>query len=155
MPLVIDDLISHERFESSSDLSINGQSHYPNDVDGSSHEVVTEIIRKYPIDYNNNHPNTLLSPSWLLFLVRPGGSIVTLCVFYFYKIIRKLTLFFCRFRSSSYTGWPWPVPLPNWNLSVGIFWLRIHHYGLFWISTSHLWSQDHTLTNHTHKPLVY
>jgi len=63
VPLVLDLRIAHERFESSSDLSINGQLHYPNDVARSCHEVVTEKIRKYPIDYNNNPPNTLLSPS--------------------------------------------------------------------------------------------
>ncbi len=44
---------------------------------------------------------------------------------------------------------------PSWNLSVGIFFLRMWHYGLFWISTTHLWCQDHTLTPHTRKPLVY
>ena len=44
---------------------------------------------------------------------------------------------------------------PSWNLSVGIFLLRLRHYALFWISTEHLWRQDHTLTHHTRKPLVY
>ncbi len=33
----------------------------------------------------------VLSPVCLLFLVRPGGCIVTLCSFYFYQIIGKLT----------------------------------------------------------------
>ncbi len=35
VPLVVDLLISHERFGSSSDPSINGHIHYPNDVDRS------------------------------------------------------------------------------------------------------------------------
>jgi hypothetical protein len=34
-----------------------------------------------------------LSPLCRLFLVRPGGYMVTLCVFYFYKLIGKLTTF--------------------------------------------------------------
>ena len=33
----------------------------------------------------------LASPSCLLLLVRPGGYTVNLCVFYFYKLIEKLT----------------------------------------------------------------
>jgi hypothetical protein len=36
----------------------------------------------------------MLFPLRLLLLVRPGGYIVTLCVFYFYKFIGKLTFFF-------------------------------------------------------------
>ncbi len=35
----------------------------------------------------------MLSPLCLLLLVRPGDYIVTLCVFYFYKLIGKLTAF--------------------------------------------------------------
>ena len=35
-----------------------------------------------------------LYPLCRLLLVRPGGYIVTLCVFYFYKVIGKLTVFF-------------------------------------------------------------
>jgi hypothetical protein len=37
----------------------------------------------------------MISSLYLLFLVRPGSSIVTvtLCVFYVYQVIRKLTVF--------------------------------------------------------------
>ena len=35
----------------------------------------------------------MLSPSFLLLLVRLGGYIVNLCVFYFYRLIGKLTAF--------------------------------------------------------------
>ncbi len=45
--LVLDHHITHERFGSSSDLSINGHLHYPNDVDGSLNEDVVDKIRKY------------------------------------------------------------------------------------------------------------
>jgi len=52
--LVMDLRITNERFGSSSDPSRNGQLHYPNDVDRSLNEDVTDKIRKYHTDYNNN-----------------------------------------------------------------------------------------------------
>ncbi len=51
VPLVSDLRIAHERFGSSSDLSINGHLHYPNDVDRSLNEDATDEIRKYRADY--------------------------------------------------------------------------------------------------------
>ncbi len=59
VPLVSDLHIDHERFGSSSDLSINGHLHYPNDVDRSLNEATVDKIRKYRADYNNNPPNTI------------------------------------------------------------------------------------------------
>ena len=56
MPLVLDLRITHERFGRSSDLSINGNLHYPNDKDRSLNESVAEKILKYRADYNNNPP---------------------------------------------------------------------------------------------------
>ncbi len=47
VPLVLDLHISHERFGSSSDPSINGHLPYPNDTDRSLNEVVVNKIRKY------------------------------------------------------------------------------------------------------------
>ena len=49
--------IAHERWGSSSDPSINGHLHYPNDVDRSLNEADTDKIRTYRTDYNNNPPN--------------------------------------------------------------------------------------------------
>jgi hypothetical protein len=49
----------HDRFGSRSDLNINGHLHYPNDIDGSLTEDVTDKIRKYRVDYNNNPPTTV------------------------------------------------------------------------------------------------
>ena len=55
--LVLDLLITHDRWGSSSDPSINGHLHYPNDMDRSLNETVTDKIRKYRTDYNNNSPS--------------------------------------------------------------------------------------------------
>jgi hypothetical protein len=44
VPLVLDLRIAHDRFGSSSDPSINGQLHYPNDVDRSLHEVAAVCV---------------------------------------------------------------------------------------------------------------
>ncbi len=56
VPLVLDLRIAHERFGRSSDLSINGNLHYPNDKDRSLNEAVADKILKYHTDYNNNPP---------------------------------------------------------------------------------------------------
>ncbi len=54
---MVDLRITHDRWGSSSDPSINGHLHCPNDIDRSLNEVVTDKIRKYHTDYNNNPPN--------------------------------------------------------------------------------------------------
>jgi hypothetical protein len=59
VPLMLGRPIAHERFGSSSDPSINGHLHYPNDVDRSLNEDATHKIRKYRADYNNNPPNAI------------------------------------------------------------------------------------------------
>ncbi len=59
MPLVLDFRISHDRFGSSADPNLNGHLHYPNDMDRSLNEAVTDKIRKYRADYINNPPNTI------------------------------------------------------------------------------------------------
>jgi hypothetical protein len=59
VPLVLDLHIVHERWGRSSDPSINGHLHYPNDVDRSLNETATDKIRKYRADYNNNPPNDI------------------------------------------------------------------------------------------------
>ncbi len=52
--------IAHDRFGSSSDPSLNGHLHYPNDIDKSLNEADTDKIRKYRSD-NNNNPPTVVS----------------------------------------------------------------------------------------------
>ncbi len=59
VPLVLDLLITHERFGSSSDPSINGHLHFPNDVDRSLNESTPDKNRKYHTDNNNNPPNVI------------------------------------------------------------------------------------------------
>jgi hypothetical protein len=57
--LVVDLRITHERWGSTSDPTLNGHLHYPNDIDRSLNESVTDKIRKYRADYNVNPPNTI------------------------------------------------------------------------------------------------
>ena len=75
--LVVDLRITHERFGSSSDPSLNGNLHYPNAIDRSLNETVSDKIRKYRADYNNNPPNSVsFIPTVPGRLVRLGGYIV-------------------------------------------------------------------------------
>jgi hypothetical protein len=48
--LVLDLLIDHDRFGSSSDPNLNGHLHYPKDIDRSLNETVSNKIRKYRVD---------------------------------------------------------------------------------------------------------
>jgi hypothetical protein len=59
LSLVLDLRIAHDRFGSSSDPSLNGHLHYPNDIDKSLNEAAADKIRKYRADYNNNPPHTV------------------------------------------------------------------------------------------------
>ena len=59
LTLVLDLHITHDRFGSTSDLTLNGHLHYPNDIDRSLNETVTDKIRKYRSDHNNNPPMTV------------------------------------------------------------------------------------------------
>ena len=56
---MLDLRITHDRFGSSSDPSLNGHLHYPNNIDKSLNEAADDKIRKYRADYNNNPPNTV------------------------------------------------------------------------------------------------
>jgi hypothetical protein len=54
VPLVMDLRIGHDRFGSCSDPSLNGNLHYPHNIDRSLIEATDDKIRKYRTDYNNN-----------------------------------------------------------------------------------------------------
>jgi hypothetical protein len=58
VPPVLDLHVTHHRFGSISDHNLNGHLHYPNDVDRSLNQTVTDKITKYRTDYNNN-PNDI------------------------------------------------------------------------------------------------
>jgi hypothetical protein len=61
VPLFLDFRITHDRFGSRSDPTLNGTLHYPNpnDIDKSLNEAAVDKIRKYHSDYNNNPPNPI------------------------------------------------------------------------------------------------
>jgi hypothetical protein len=63
VPLVLDLRITHERWGNSSDPSLNGHLHYPNDIDRSLNETVVVKIEKYRADDNNNPPNSIFFTS--------------------------------------------------------------------------------------------
>jgi hypothetical protein len=61
--LVLDLRITHDRYAgygSSSVPSLDGNLHYPNNIDRSLNEDADDKIRKYRADYNNNPPNTII-----------------------------------------------------------------------------------------------
>ncbi len=59
MALVLDLRIVHERFGSSSDPTLNGHLHYPDDIDRSLNEAAADKIRKYRADYDNKPPKAI------------------------------------------------------------------------------------------------
>ncbi len=108
--LVMDLHITHERWGSSSDPTLNGKLHYPNDIDRSLNESDDDKIRKYRADYNNNPPNAIV---FMPVIVSTSGRLHSEFVsFYFYKLIGKLTVFF-SFRSSTCANKNWTLPLPS------------------------------------------
>ncbi len=91
VPLALDLRIAHDRVGSSTDPTLNGHLKYPNNLDQSLNDSVTDKIRKYRTDYNNNPPNVVLFIPGIP--LRLGGYIVNLSDFYSYRIIGKLTAF--------------------------------------------------------------
>ena len=82
---------AHERFGSSSDPSINGHLHYPNDLDGPLNEAAADKIRQYRADYNNRPSNAI---SFMPALASTSGRLHSEFVrFLFYRPIGKLTAF--------------------------------------------------------------
>ncbi len=140
--VVLDLRIAHERFASSSDPSINGHLHCPNDADRSLNEAAADKIRKYRADCNNNPPNAI---SFMPAIASTsGGYIVTLCAFYFYKLIGKLTAFWqlqefslrnMTVASSTTAARRSPQSA---NAGLATFFPRLQHYGLILTSTAHL-----------------
>ncbi len=59
MTLVLELRISHQRWGSSSDPSLRGLLHYPNDLDGPLNEATADKLRQYRADYNNRPSNAI------------------------------------------------------------------------------------------------
>ncbi len=94
LPLVLDLHITHDCFGSSSDPSLNGHLHYPNDVDISLTETATDKIRKYSTDYNNNPPTSV---SFMTAVTSTSGRLHSEFVrFLFLQVHRETDRFFAR-----------------------------------------------------------
>jgi hypothetical protein len=72
--LVLDLRITHDRFGSSSDPNLNGNLHYPNNIDRPLNESDDDKIRKYRSIYNNNPPKTV---SFMSVIVSTSSTSVT------------------------------------------------------------------------------
>ena len=92
VPLVMDLLITHDRFGSTSDPNLNPHLHYyPNDIDRSLNETDTDKIRKYRSDCNHNPPN---NTSFMTVNTSTSGRLHSeLYDFCSYRVIGKLTAF--------------------------------------------------------------
>ncbi len=64
--------------------------HHPNDLDGPLNETTTDKIRQYHSDYNNRPSDDISFMS----VIDNDVYIVNLCVFYSYRLIGKLPVFF-------------------------------------------------------------
>jgi hypothetical protein len=112
VPSVLDLLIVHDRFGrtsvTTSDPTLNGNLHYPTDIDRSLNETTADKIRKHRSDYNNNPPNPI--SFYLLLQVRLEGYIVNLYSFILTGSSGNRPLF-CRSRSSACVIFQWTLPL--------------------------------------------
>jgi hypothetical protein len=132
VPLVLNLRITHDRFGSSSDPSINGHLRYLNDIDRLLNETTADKIRKYRADYNNNPPNAISSmPAIPSTSGRLHSEFVLL-----YKLIGKLTAFlqlqefslpYITVDSSTTAARRSPRTSSQ---RLGTFSLRLQHYGL-------------------------
>ena len=91
---MLDLRITPDRWESSSNPSLNGHLYYPADMDRTLNEADADRILQYRATVLTIIIVPLmLFPLCLLLLVRLGVSTVNLCAFSFYRFIGKLTAF--------------------------------------------------------------
>ena len=150
VPLVLDLHIAHDRWGSSSDPSING--HYPNDIDRSLNETVTDKIRKNRADCNNNPPSSVGFMSAITSTSRRLHNEFVLLLFL--QTHREADVFFSGSGVQLVKSDVWRSP-HNLNRKSATSSPRLQHCGLLWILMAHLCRPDHTLTHHTLKVLVY
>ena len=58
--MVLDLRLTHDRIGSSVNPALNGNLHYPHNIDESLNKTAKDKIRKYRADYNNNPPNVVV-----------------------------------------------------------------------------------------------
>jgi hypothetical protein len=162
VPLVLDIGIAHERFGSSSDPSINGHLHYPNNLDRQLNEAASDKIRAYRADYSNRPYNAIsFMPAIASTSRRLHCEFVCLL---FLQAHRETARFFAvsggqlaqpcsrffHFRRTAFSSL-FKVKVGN-NLAKAAA-LRINLSIL--VLTGRLQLLKHTLTHLTRKPLVY
>ncbi len=110
MPMVLDLRIAHGRLGLSSDPTLDGNLHYPVDIDRSLNETTVDKIRKYRVDYNYNPPNSI---SFMSDIVSTSGRLHSEFVrLLFLQVHRETDRFFCSFRSTVCVIFQWTLPLP-------------------------------------------
>ncbi len=111
VPLVLDLLITEECWGSISDPSLNGHLHYPQDVDRTLNESVTDKIRQYHSDYNNRPSNTI---SFIPLIVSTSGCLHCEIVCLLFSQDHRETDRFFQFQEFILLNLPLnPVPLPS------------------------------------------
>ena len=139
--------IIHDRFGSSSDPSLNGHLHYPNDIDKSLNESATDKIRKYHTDYSNNPPSV---DSFIPAISSSSGRLHSeFTRLLFLQVHRETDSFFAT------SG----VQLAQQNRGIFHFHHSVFTGNLNQKSTAPLMGrlslQKHMLTHHTREHLVY
>ena len=133
--------IAHDRVGSSTDPVLNGHLKYPNNLDQSLNDATADKIRKYRADYNNR-PSSAVSfiPAIPSTSRRLHSEFVRLL---FLQSHRETDRFFAADRETD-----------RFFAAAGVQ-LRMQLYvlRLIWMGRPSL--QEHTLTHHTRKPLVY
>jgi hypothetical protein len=126
----------------SSDPSINGHLHYPNDVDRSLNEAAADKIRKYRAHCNNNPPNVI---SFIPAIVRTSGRLHSdfVCLL-FLQAHRETDRFFAAsgVQLTQHDRGQFHYRLVSFSselkFRLGTFSPRLQHYGLIVTSTAHL-----------------
>jgi hypothetical protein len=148
MPLVLDLRMTHDRVGSSTDPNLNGHLKYPNNLDKSLNDAATDKIRKYRVDYNNRPPSAVsFMPAIASTSDRLHSEFVRLL---FLQTHRETDRFFV---DSSTTATR--LSLPTSKAKLVWFLLRRQLYVLRLIWMGHPSLQEHILTHHTCKHLVY
>jgi hypothetical protein len=103
VPLVLDLRIAHERFGSSSDPSINGHLHYPNDLDGPLNEAAADKIRQFSADYKNRPCN---AASFMPAIASTSGRLHREFVRLFFLQAHRETTAFLQLQEFSFRNLP-------------------------------------------------